>query len=322
MKLLLTGAFGNVGASTLKALLRKGKHDITCYDQKTWTTWKKSRQFRKDVKIIWGDIRNAKKVSKAVANQDIVLHIAAVIPPKANKNNKYTMEVNYGGTKNVVDAILNSSSNPKLLYTSSVAIYGDIREKDSPFVNESCPPNPSPGDIYARTKIKAEEYIRKSNLIWSIFRLSYIPNIETMKLTPLMFQMPLDTPLEFTHTRDCGIALANAIEQKEIWNNVWNLGGGEKCQLSYKEFLERMLPAMGLEMLPKEAFSTSLFHCCYYTKTELTDSLNYQNKTIEDLISEMVSNNSIKRFLAKIFKPLVLKFMLSKSPYYKKKKKS
>ncbi|NHJ06165.1 MAG: NAD(P)-dependent oxidoreductase [Candidatus Heimdallarchaeota archaeon] len=320
MKILLTGSFGNVGASTLEILLKR-KHEVTCFDKKTLENKRIAKKFKKNVKkIIWGDIRNPDKVAKAVEGQDLVLHVAAVIPPKANRNLRYTSQVNTGGTKNIVDAIQKQKKQPKLIYTSSVAIYGDVRKRKSPVITEDYPANPSPGDHYAVTKLDSEEYIKKSGIHWSIFRLSYIPNSEKIKLTPLMFRMPLDTPIEFTHTKDTGLALANAIEKNEVWFNTFNLGGGKKCQFIYEEYLTNMLPLMGISLLPEEAFSDEPFHCCYYDTEKLEEMLKFQQHTFDDLLHEMVKNARSKRILAKLFKPLVKPALLLLSPYYRKNK--
>jgi len=321
MKILLTGSFGNVGASTLEILLER-KYEVTCFDKKTLENKRVARKFRKNVKkIIWGDIRNPEKVAKAVEGQDLVMHVAAVIPPKANRNFKYTTQVNFGGTVNIVDAIKNQSNPIKLIYTSSVAVYGDVRNRKSPVITEDYTINPSPGDHYALTKIDAENYIKKSGIKWSIFRLSYIPNSQKIKLTPLMFRMPLDTPIEFTHTKDTGLALVNAIEREEIWGKIFNLGGGKSCQFVYKEYLNQMLPLMGVEPLPAEAFSNEPFHCCYYDTTKLQRMLQYQRYTFDDLLQEMIRNARGKRNLAKMFKPFVKLALLMLSPYYLKNKR-
>ncbi|NHJ40299.1 MAG: NAD(P)-dependent oxidoreductase [Asgard group archaeon] len=321
MKILLTGAFGNVGSSTLEALLKKDNLTITCFDKRTFENMREARKFRKHVRIIWGDIRNKKKVAKAVVDQDMVLHIAAVIPPKANKNKKRTEQINFGGTKNIVDAMEKQKVKAKIIYTSSVAVYGDVRHLEDPTIKEDYPFNPSSGDFYAVTKIKAEEYVRNSSLEWCVFRLSYIPNSKKIKLTPLMFKMPLDTPIEMTHTKDCGNALVNAIFVNEIWGRIFNLGGGKDCQVYYNKFMDTMLPLMGIEKLPDEAFSNEPFHCCFYDTEEIQELLQYQKHNLNDLYDEMVKNARSKRILAKMFKPIVKPFLLILSPYYKKNKK-
>ena len=322
MKILLTGAFGNVGASTLEYLVERD-YEITCFDKSSTATRRTARKFKqkKNINIIWSDLRNKVAVEKAIQGQDIVLHIGAIIPPKANRNIRYTREVNYTGTKNIVNAIKKQAIQPRLLYTSSVAIYGDVRKNKSPLLREDAKPNPSPGDYYAYTKIDAENYILAAGIEYVIFRLSYIPNTEKISLTPLMFKMPLDTPIEFTHTKDTGLAIANAIETEEVWGKIFNLGGGKKCQFLYREYLDKMLPLMGVEILPDEAFSTDPFHCCYYDTTKLNELLDYQHHTFNDLLEEMVTNAKAQRILAKIFKPLVKPALLLLSPYYSEFKK-
>ncbi|NHJ32962.1 MAG: NAD-dependent epimerase/dehydratase family protein, partial [Asgard group archaeon] len=143
MKVLVTGAFGNVGESTLKALLAKNKHEITCFVRPKLANKKKARKYKNKVRIVWGDLRNPKEAEKAVKNQDIVLHIAAIIPPAANRNRKKTFAINLGGTKNIVNAILKQSKKPKLIYTSSVAVYGDVRELGEHCIDIDYPFNPS-----------------------------------------------------------------------------------------------------------------------------------------------------------------------------------
>ena len=321
MKILVTGSFGNVGSSVLDALVSK-KHQITCYDKKTLENLKTSRKYKKFVKIIWGDIRDYKKVESVVENQDVIIHLAAIVPPKTIKNERKTEQVNFGGTKNIVEAIKKQPNKPKLIYTSSVAVYGDVRNKKSPILTEDAPYNPSPSDFYAVTKINSEKLIKKSSIQWSIFRLSYIPNSKQIKLTPLMFRMPLDTPIEFTLSQDCGVALANAVDKKEIWGHIINLGGGKNCQIYYRDYLNKMLPLLGVELLPDSAFSTESFHCCFYKTDEIQKLLKFQKHNFDDLINEMVTNARSKRFWAKLFKPVVRPFLLSLSPFYKENKKS
>lgn len=319
MKVLLTGAFGNVGSSTLEELISRNGFEITCFDLKNFETWRTARKFRGQMDIIWGDIRDKNKLRTAVANQDIVVHMAAIIPPRARFEPEYTEEVNVGGTRNLIEVMNEQPHPPKLLYTSSVAIYGDVRNKKPPTITLKDPVNPSPGDNYGETKATCEELIKNSGLDWSIFRLSYIPNSKKIKLDPLMFDMPLDTLLEFTHTKDCGLAIANAITKEEIWGRMFNIGGGKDCQLMYKDFLHQMLKVMGVGPLPDEAFGTNPFHCGYYDTEESQALFNYQRHTFEHLLEEMKNQAPVKVFLARTFQPFVRWYILSKSKYYRSK---
>ena len=153
MRVLLTGAFGNVGLSVLKELL-DNNHDIRILEIKNRKNLKISRKIPKHVEILWGDITNKLDVKKAVINRDIVIHLAAIIPPLADRLPELAEIVNVHGTKNILDAMNNESNKPKLIFTSSIAIYGDRRT--NPLIKTTDPLNPNKGDFYALTKISAE----------------------------------------------------------------------------------------------------------------------------------------------------------------------
>lgn len=63
MKVLLSGAFGNVGISTLEALVQQGQ-EICCFDLYTKTNEKLARIYAGKIKVVWGDI-----CREAVADQ-------------------------------------------------------------------------------------------------------------------------------------------------------------------------------------------------------------------------------------------------------------
>src|ERR1700726_3911726 len=56
MRVLLTGAFGNIGSSTLEELQKQG-HQVRCFDIKQATYLRKARRLAKSVEVMWGDIR-------------------------------------------------------------------------------------------------------------------------------------------------------------------------------------------------------------------------------------------------------------------------
>ncbi len=56
MKILLTGAFGNIGMSTLRELLRQG-HQVRCFVTPRKAHERTARQFAGKIELIQGDIR-------------------------------------------------------------------------------------------------------------------------------------------------------------------------------------------------------------------------------------------------------------------------
>ncbi len=318
MKILLTGAFGNVGSSTLDELVKKD-HKIRCFDIPTKANKRKAKKFKKysdKVTIIWGDLRNYMDVEKAVSGVDVVIHLGAIIPPLANKRPEIAEPVNVGGTRKIIAAIKKQEKQPKLIFSSSVAIFGDVRDKGFDHIIKITDPfNPSPHDEYARMKIKCEDMIKYSGITWAIFRFAAIPPID-LKVDPIMFDVPLDTPIEFCHTADTGLAMANAATNNEVWGNIYNIAGGPECRIPYTNYVGRLLEALGIGRLPEEAFGKEPFHCGYMDTKESERLLHYQRHTFSDLIEETKKRLGIARFFTLILSPSIKAFLLKKSPYY------
>jgi nucleoside-diphosphate-sugar epimerase len=81
MKILLTGPSGTIGSEVLKQLCRNQEHQITVFDKKTTASVRKLKPYKNKVSIVYGDIRNLKDIDKVTKSQDVVIHLAAIIPP-------------------------------------------------------------------------------------------------------------------------------------------------------------------------------------------------------------------------------------------------
>ena len=71
-----------------------------------------------------GDICRKKKIHQWVKKNklDLILHIAAIVPTRVVENNfSYANSVNYIGTKNLVDAIVENNLNLKWFFFSSTS---------------------------------------------------------------------------------------------------------------------------------------------------------------------------------------------------------
>lgn len=147
-----------------------------------------------------------------------------------------------------------------------------------------------------------------------------------IKFRQIMFYIALDTSVETIHAKNTGLALVNAIESKEVWNKTFNLGGGEKCQISYRDNLNDMFELMGFgrDFLPNEAFSKHHSHCGYYDTEEmnyLQKILNFQNSTLDDFYEEVKKWIGIKKYFVPLVKPLLKWYILRKSEFYQEFKR-
>ncbi|MHA1220350.1 MAG: NAD-dependent epimerase/dehydratase family protein, partial [Candidatus Heimdallarchaeota archaeon] len=225
--------------------------------------------------------------------------------------------VNVGGTKNILIAMGKQEKPPKLLYSSSVAIYGDVREKGFDYIIKTTDPiNPSPHDHYARHKIKCEKMIKESGLDYAIFRFAAIPPMD-QGTDPIMFEVPLDTPMEICHTLDTGYAMVNAAESDKVWGKILHIAGGPSCRVPFGEYVGTILESMGVGRLPDEAFGTKPFHCGYMDTIESQELLQFQKHSFDDYLADIEHHYRFAKPLAKFFRPAVRKWLLNQSPYYK-----
>jgi nucleoside-diphosphate-sugar epimerase len=317
---LLTGATGNVGFETLKILLHNNnKYIIKAFEIETPKTKRLLNPYKNQVELVWGDITNRETVEKAVKDCEIIIHTAALIPPVADEFPERAEKINTGGTKNIVDAINKINPNIFLIYTSSISVYGDRVENPEITVFDKL--NPSPHDFYAVTKIIAENYIKLNTINFTIFRLTAVFSPK-MKPDPLMFHMPLNTQLEIVTAKDTARALVLAIEKKEYLNErIFNLGGGEMCRISYKDFLNENFKIFGLHKLdfPDNAFAEKNFHCGIYKDSHVLNRLlHFQTDTLEDHFRSVHKNTFfIKKLVTKILSKPIKKNMLKNSEPFK-----
>ncbi|MFX1408824.1 MAG: NAD-dependent epimerase/dehydratase family protein [Promethearchaeota archaeon] len=319
MKILLTGPFGNVGLSTLEELLRRD-YNIRAFDIKNKKNRKIAKRFKNQIEILWGDLRNYEDIEKAAKSVDFVIHLAAIIPPIADKLPELAEEVNVEGIKNIIKAIKIQKNKPKLIFTSSIAVYGDRR--NNPMIILTDPLNPSNGDYYATTKIKAEKIIRDSGIDFAIFRLTYITSVNKLEMDPLMFHMPLDTCIEICDTKDVGLALVNAIECNEVWGDTFHIAGGEQCRTSYRDYINNMMEIFGLgrNFLPEQAYEQKDFHCGFMDTEKSQTLLNYQRHTLEDYYNEVKKKVGAKKFFMPMVKWAVRFNLLKRSEAYRRYK--
>jgi nucleoside-diphosphate-sugar epimerase len=249
-----------------------------------------------------------------VAGADVVVHLAGVIPPVADEQPELARQVNVDGTANIV-AACQASATP-LLFSSTFDVHGHTLHKtpprrvDDPLVAT---------DPYTSHKIECERLVRGSGVRWSILRLADVPILGIRDPHPIMFEIGLQNRIEALHADDAGLAIANALETPEVWGRILFVGGGPSCQLTYREYLTRMLAAMGVEPLPDEAFSDKEYATDWIDTEESERLLRYQRHTFDDITEAVAASLGWKRRLVPVASPLARAALLRLSPYYRKR---
>ncbi|MBI5545095.1 MAG: NAD(P)-dependent oxidoreductase [Deltaproteobacteria bacterium] len=315
MKVLLTGAFGNIGSHTVPELLRQG-HEVRCLDLDSPGARKVAGQFEGKVEVHWGNLRDAGQVSKAVTGVEAVVHLAAVIPPQSDEAPERAKAVNVGGTTHVVAACREQPMPPRLLFTSTFDVYGHCQSKPPPRRVEE----PVQGtDPYTHHKIECERLVRESGLEWCIFRLSDVPVMGLRDAHPIMFEIGLHNRIEAMHPDDAALALAGALKTPEVWGRVLHVGGGPTCQVTYRDYLDRLLTAMGVGMLPEEAFSPKDYVTDWIDSSEAQRHFGHQRHTFDDIVEEIAACLGWKKYVVPLARPLARRMMLKLSPYWAKR---
>ncbi len=317
MNVLLTGAFGNIGMSALSALLERG-HKVRTFDLATPANRKSARRFAGRIETVWGDLRDAEALQAAVTDQEVVIHLGFLIPKLSvtgmgsEEQPDIAWEVNVGGTHKLLDAMRAQPRRLKLIFASSYHVYGLTQNQPPPRTVDD-PVNPV--EHYARHKVACEWLVKASGLEWSILRFSATLPL-SLTLDPYLFEISLHNRMEFTHTRDVGVAVANAATCNEVWGKTLLIGGGPRCQLTYGEIVAGVLNALGIGMLPEAAFAAKPFATDWVDTTASQQLLHYQQHTFNDYLQDMIALVGARRLLIKMARPFVRHWLLKKSPYW------
>ena len=316
-RILITGASGTVGSALLEQIMDyESRYDVTVFEMDTGANRRKFKKYTGRITCIFGDITDPQALETACREKDAVIHLAAVIPPLADKNKSLAYRVNVLGTRNLIEALETYSPGAFFLYASSISVYGD--RLHDPEIKVGDPLIPSDGDYYAQTKIEAEAIIRNSRLDWSIFRLTAIMGDKNHKISPIMFHVPLETKMEIATPQDTGRAFLHALNKKaQLLGRTFDLSGGERCRIVYRDFLKRSFSLYGLGKLnfPNHAFADRNFHCGYYMDGDsLEEILNFRRDDLNSYFYRVkMSIPNIQRFFTGLFRPSIKFALLNRS---------
>jgi nucleoside-diphosphate-sugar epimerase len=153
MRIVITGASGNVGSALLRRLSASGEHDLV------GVVRRRPEDAEPFVGVEWamldlsGDDDEA-GLHAVCAGADAVVHLAWAFQPTHRED--YLAEVGVGGTRRVIEAVT-AAGVPHLVHLSSVGAYSPKRD-DSP-VAETWPTEGVPGSAYSRHKASAERLL-------------------------------------------------------------------------------------------------------------------------------------------------------------------
>jgi nucleoside-diphosphate-sugar epimerase len=315
MKVLLTGALGNIGFFTLQALLAEG-HDVVAFDLESRRARKLASGVDGRVHFIWGDITRPESLRCALEGVDAVIHLAAIIPPYSARVPDLARRVNLDATQNLIAQMEASPTAKRLVFASSQGVFGDVQDREPPLRVDT---PVSPTDDYGRQKVACEQAIRQSQLRWTILRLAAVTPIHLPMQGPsIMFEFSPDARLEFLHPADAGTAFARAVACEESIGKVLYLAGGANCRITFYGFVNALMNAIGIGPIPTDAFIRTKpprFFGDWADTEESQRLLQYQKRGLKEQLADMQRDFGMLVPFIRLVRPLATWFVTRSSPY-------
>lgn len=151
-KILIFGGSGFIGAHLSQRLVTE-KADVTvvCRDPEKI----ENIAAFKNVKLVQGDITQARDAAAHIKDQDIIVNLATIVQTAGKFDPYADLEINCKAQINVLEARKNINQDAQYIYIGSSMQFGRVAEENLP-VSEEYPQNPI--SLYGVHKTAAEGY--------------------------------------------------------------------------------------------------------------------------------------------------------------------
>ena len=199
MRIVITGGCGFLGRRTAIRLLEQGSalgpaDELVLFDNAAPAL---SLPEDRRLKLVTGDIADRGTVRALIApGTDAVFHLAAIVSGQAEADTDLGYRVNLDGTRAVLDACRALGTSPRLVFASSLAVYGGALP---PAVGDDTALNPqsSYGTQKAIGEFLVNDYSRKGFVDGRVLRLPTVvvrpglPNRAASTFASSMIREPL-----------------------------------------------------------------------------------------------------------------------------------
>ncbi|MFM1801518.1 MAG: hypothetical protein RJA81_870 [Planctomycetota bacterium] len=261
-RVLVTGAAGFIGSHLVETLVEAG-HQVRAFvryngrDDRGHLD-RLPNQTLASVEVFRGDLKDPEAVRKAVAEQEWVLHLGALIAiPYSYQNPLDVVQTNVLGTAHVLDACRDSNSLQRVVLTSTSEVYGTAQyvpiDEKHPLVGQS---------PYAATKIASDSlglsYYRSFQLPVTVLRPfnTFGPRQSARAIIPSVISQVLVSPKirlgslsprrDLTYVKDTARAFMTIAGCDAALGKVVNIGRGE--DLTIGELVEKIGEIIGVKI--------------------------------------------------------------------------
>ena len=196
MNVVITGGLGFIGLALARTLaVRDDLESLTLFDTAPAQTGVSPPE---RAEVVVGDVCDAEQV-RALLDRDnlVVFHLASIVSGGAERDFALAVRVNLEGGRNVFEACRASGVVPRLVFASTLAVFGGSGMPET--VSDST--RPTPQTTYGATKAACEllvnDYTRKGFLDGRVARLPTViirpgaPNAAASSFASAVFREPL-----------------------------------------------------------------------------------------------------------------------------------
>ncbi len=259
-KILITGATGFIGSHLAELCIEQG-FDVVAFDRYNpnnhWG-WLEDSEYKNDIEVILGDVRDYDSISKAMKGCDAVFHLAALIGiPYSYVSPLAYIRTNIEGTYNVLESAKICSID-QVLITSTSETYGTAQytpiDEKHPLIGQS---------PYSASKIAADQlaisYYRSFELPVKIVRPfnTYGPRQSARAVIPTIIMQGLngskdlklgnlEPTRDLTFVKDTCNAFLEIYRSKDFLGEVTNVG--MNSEVSIGELVKEIMKIMAVDL--------------------------------------------------------------------------
>jgi nucleoside-diphosphate-sugar epimerase len=234
------------------------------------------------VKALPGDLTSPTDVAAALKGVDAVVHLAAILPPVADQQIELAQRVNVGGTRIIVDQMKIKAPNARLVFSSSVSVYGAPEGSDEVVTSHSYDPD----DNYAKTKAESEQIVVNSGLDSCVLRISGV-SIPVFQEPPAEWPFLPDQQIEFVHRDDAVNAIvAGVTAELSDSTRIVNVSGGATWRMTGKQYVTDYFGMIEVGM-EDAVYQSESGHFSWYSDEGGNAALGYQQNPYATYLAQL-----------------------------------
>ena len=325
---LVTGGFGLVGSATVRRLAELGR-PVVVADLDSPANREAQATLPAGVTARWVDLTDAEQTAELVADvaPEVIIHLAAIIPPGIYKNRSLARKVNVDATASLVKIAEAQPEPPRFVQASSNAVFGSRNpHRATGPVTADMPLKHS--DLYSAHKAQAEEIVRASSLPWVVLRLGGVLSVDPKAIPfsseALYFEslLPTDGRLHSVDVRDVAWAFA-AATTADVVGEILLIAGDDSHRRVQGEVGKALAESRGLKggLVPGRKGDPNSdddwFVTDWMDTARAQEALQFQHYSWQDMLNESRAQAGPSRYVLPLLAPLVRALLKRRGAYWK-----